>query len=248
MSEIEEKAKAQGWNPDYKGEKAKTAEQFLEDGKKIAPMQAERNEKLANEVMGLKADIKELLENQHKVTAEARKQGYEKGLKKIKDKKIEAAAEADVEKVKALDKEEDKLRASYASETTTVTPNKPKMDPEFTDDWHPKNKWYKPGTKDPATIYAEAIGKSLMDEGSRLSGKAFYNAVKKEVKLVFPDIEGKQPINKLDVSDHSSTPSSPGKKSYSDLPPEAKKACDMQVKKYGIKKDDYVKNYFEMEE
>lgn len=243
-AEIEEKAKAQGWRPDFKGENAKSAAQFLEDGNNIAPMQAERNEKLTNEVLELKSDLKGFIDQQHKVTAEARKAGYEKAMAEIKKQKLEAVSEADVEKVKELDREEDKLRKNHASETTEQPKNQD--DPDF-HKWAPNNKWYKRDSSEKETILADSVGGVLRRTRPELVGPEFYNEVKKQVALVYPHINGKKAVNKLDTSDHTSGSGNTDKRSYSDLPPEAKKACDMQVKKYGIKKEEYVKNYFDME-
>lgn len=236
MSEVEEKAKAQGWNPNYKGENAKTAEQFLKDGETIAPIVAERNNKLLEEVADLKKEMKELSNQQWQVIREAREEGYKKALAEIEKKQLEAVEDGDVDKFKELEKEKKTIKKP---EVKPPTKEQPALDPIFVD-WHKENTWYRPGAADEVSMAAEAYGQILSQKRPDLQGKDFYKTIEKHIKRTYPESFSNQ-TNKLDVSDN--TKQSKASKGYDSLPPEAKKMCDMQVKKFGISKEDWVKNY-----
>jgi hypothetical protein len=242
------KAISQGYKEDFDGPGAKTPEQFLADGEKIAGVQSKLNKELTEKLEKLEEThkstnqtLKEFMEQHHKATAEAFKRGYEKKLKDIKEKKIEAAAEADVEKVKALDKEEDDLRKNHKE--AKDTPITPVIDPAF-EEWSKENKWYKfvEGGGDEPSVLAEKLQELWYVTKPHLKGKKLYNEIKKYVALEYPEINGKKPVNKLDTSDHTNTPPK-GKQEYANLPPEAKEMCDMFVKTQGITKEDYCKNF-----
>ena len=70
----EDKARAQGWRPqeEYNGnpDNWKTAEQFIEDGNKIAPIQKERNDRLTSEIMNMKNDFQAFKEMHFKTLHE----------------------------------------------------------------------------------------------------------------------------------------------------------------------------------
>lgn len=233
---VEEKAKVQGWNPDYDGPNRKTAEQFLEDGEKIAPVVAERNKKLMEDIASLKQDIKELSDQQFKVIAEAKQKGYNDAMRELEEKQIEAVEEQDVEKFKALEEEKKKLKRPDIKKTNPEQ----KIDPDFTE-WHKENTWYRAGSQDPISIAADAYGGFLVNSRPDLKGKDFYKEVEKHIKTIFPDQFGK-PDSKIEIG-HSGSKKSKDK-TFDNLPPEAQKACKMQEKKFGIKREEYVKEYF----
>lgn len=237
---IEEKAKAQGWTPleDFKGDpdKWRSAEAFIKVGDNIQAVQSERNSKLLDDITNLKADMQELTQQQFKVIAEAKQRGYDKAVKDIESKQIDAVEDGDVEGYKKLEAEKKELEAP------TVRVEQPKLDPVFVD-WHQKNSWYKNNSADPISQAADTYGAFLAKTRQDLQGADFYKAVEKHIKTVFPDNFKKQPTN-LDVDGQIKTSKAAGKKDYDSLPTEAKAACKLQVKKFGIKKEDYVKEYF----
>lgn len=233
---VEEKAKAQGWNPNYKGENAKSAEQFLKDGETIAPIVAERNNKLMEEVADLKKGMKELSDQQWQVIREAKEEGYKKAMAEIEKKQLEAVEDGDVDKFKALEKEKKTIKKP---EEKQPVKEQPKLDPVFVD-WHKENTWYKPNSADEVSMAAEAYGQVLAQKRPDLSPNDYYKTIEKHIKRTYPESFQKQ-TNKLDVSDNTKQGGS--SKGYDNLPPEAKKMCDMQVKKFGISKEDWVKNY-----
>lgn len=237
MTEIEDKAKAQGWTPkeNFKGDpdKWRTAEEFIKVGEGIQAVQSERNEKLLADIEDLRTDMKELTSQQFKVIAEAKKKGYDDAVADLEKKQRAAAEEGDVDRYDKLAKEKQNLKKPEQPP--------PKIDPEFTQ-WHKENQWYKPNNPDPISMAADTYGMALMKQRPDLHGTEYYKEVEKHIKLIFPDTFKPSNGDKLDTSEHRSR--STGKKDYDSLPEEAKKACDMQVEKYGITQEGYVKQYF----
>jgi len=249
MNEIEEQAKKQGWNPDFKGANAKTAEQFMEDGKNIAPIAAERNQKLLEEVEALKQsnltltnDMKGFLKDQHKRIHASEKRGYDKAIKEIEKKQLTAVEEGDTEEFKALEKEKKGLEKPKAPTTKTDTP---KQNPELIK-WHKNNPWFKIDSKGTAVdaISAAAISYDIYLNSARpdLQGVDALKEVEKHIKLTFPG-QFKAPDSKLDTSSHNSNNS--GGKGYKGLSKEEKAACDSQVTKGYCTQEEWVKSYEE---
>jgi len=238
----EERAKAQGWNPNYKGENAKTAEQFIEDGKKITPIQAERMKALEEKIISLektsKENARELLAQQQKVLREQREIGRQKALKEIEERKKVAREEADVEALESAIKDENKIKQSEEKES--VTEKKPVVTKEFKE-FAKNNPWYDKNLKDPISLYADSYGARLATENRFDNLTDLLKEVEKETKLRFPEISGTK-TPPIDDSNHTTTKKA-GEKTYDNLPKEAKKACDMMVEKYGIKKEEYVENF-----
>lgn len=235
MNEVEEKAKKQGWNPDYDGPNAKTAEEFIADGERIAAIASKNNKKLESELEDVKGLLKEMQDQQFKTLAEAKQQGYQQALKEIEKQQRAAVEDADVEKFDELEKEKKNLKKPEVE--------KPKKEPAIAPElkaWLKDNPWY--NRDEDLTIAADVYAKSLARRNPDLDPTDFYNKVGKRVKKMFPEnFETERPNN---VETPSKKTQSKGKKKYSDLPPEAKKACDRQVKTMGISQEDYVNEYF----
>lgn len=245
MSEIEEKAKSQGWNPDFEGPGAKTAEEFVRDGERIAAISSKNNKKLSEEIAGLKTTIEtqntnfsDFQKQQFKAIHEASKTGYDKAVKEIEEKQLAAVEDGDTDKYKELDKEKKDLKKPVV--TTPKAEEKPKVDPEFLT-WHKDNSWYKATNPDDVSMAADTYATALGKQQPGLVGADFYKAVEKHIKTVFPDKFSNQQSN-LDTSEHSTQKKSGGKK-YSDLPAELKKSCDLQCERMGLKREDWVKAY-----
>jgi hypothetical protein len=244
--QIEADAIAQGWNPNYTGENARTAEEFLEVGKKIPAVQSANNKKLLDKVSGLEIKIqeqnqlfKDFTSQQFKVVAEASKKAYDKAVKDIEAKQLKAVEDGDAEEYKALETEKKDLEKPAPA---PKAPEPPKIDPVFTK-WHKENSWYKPNGSDDLSMAAETYGKALLNRRPDLTGPAYYKEVEKHIKTVFPDSFKTADPGKLDTGGHDPKPT--GKKGFKDLPKEAQKACNDFVKQGMMKQEEYVKSYFD---
>lgn len=243
QGKIEAQAKAQGWNPDYKGENARTAEEFLQVGENISAVQAENNKKLLDKVESLESMVsqqndtfKSFQAQQFKVIEESRQEGHDKAMKSIEKKQRTAAEEGDVEKYDALEAEKKAIK-----KPAPVADTAPKRDPEFTA-WHKDNSWYNQARPDALTVAADNYGKFLLQERKDLTGPAYYKEVEKHIKTVFSDQFKSADPGKIDAG-NPGNPKPSGGKGYKDLPKEAKEACDMFVKQGLVSKEEYCKEY-----
>jgi len=240
----ETEARANGWvsKEEFRGDESKwkSAEDFNAAGKNIAAVQSERNRKLVADMEAMKNSMAEIRKGQFDLIREARnemKSKYEQKLEKLRTEQEKAFDDGDKEKFQAVNKKIEKL------EPPKEVPKKEPAsapDPEFVD-WAAKNDWYQ---ADPQLrTEADVIGERLIAQGHQ-PGKKFLDEVAKQVKKLNPEkFETKQSPSKVEGG--SSAGGGGGKgKTYADLPPEAKKACDKYVKELDMKKEDYVKEYF----
>jgi len=240
----ETEARANGWVPkdEFRGDDSrwKSAEAFNEAGVNIAAVQSERNKKLVADMELMKNSMAEIQKGQFDLIKEARnevKAKYEQKLEKLKTEQEKAFDDGDKEKFKAVNDKIEKL--APPKEAPKEQPQTP--DPVFVS-WLTENEWYQ---NDQQLIgEADIIADRLVKQG--MTGKPLLDETAKQVKKLNPDkFETKQSPSPVEGG------SSPGGggggkgKTYADLPPEAKKACDNFVKNQGMKKENYVKLYFE---
>lgn len=214
-------ATLQGWTDKeaFKGnpDNWKTAEQFIEDGNKHAVILRERNQKLAAQVSEMQSTMTQLVDDQQKQKDKAVK----RAIKELRVQKVEAINESDGEKVTAIDEQIDQLK-----EDAKPAPN-PTND---FDRWITDNAWYNtdPMLKAEANMYAKAY----VDAGSFKTDAEVFDAVTRRIKREFPDQfenPNKKEPSSVAPGSHSKPSGAAGKK-YSDLPAEAKAACDRFVK------------------
>jgi hypothetical protein len=254
MSETEEKAAKMGWVPqeEWKGdpEKWRPAEEFVERGENIVPIMRERIEKLEKELEVISKLNKSELKKVRESAYEQAKKEYEKELETLNKEKFEAIQEADVEKYQQVEGKISKLK-----KPDEIQDEVPQVNPVF-EDWRKKNSWYAPdltdiGDADEAlTLFANAIGGKIQAEKPGMPPEEFFAEVEKRVRAEFPH-KFENPKRKepgLAESGHQSA--SKSKKSFADLPDDAKSAYRriadrMKSKGREYNKEDYAKAYFE---
>jgi len=214
-------ATLQGWTDkeSYKGdpERWKTAKQFVEDGNKHATILKERNKKLVDQVSELQSTMTQLVEDQNKQKEKAVK----KAINELKVQKAEAINESDGEKVNQIDEEIDRLK----EEAKPAPPSNAEFDA-----WLANNSWYE--TDMELKGEANMLAKAYIDAGSFKTMQEVYKAVERKIKREFPDRfenPNKKEPSAMSEGSHSKTSSKAGN-SYSDLPQDAKAACDRFVK------------------
>jgi hypothetical protein len=232
-----EKASKMGWTSreEFKGDPAKwrPAKEFLERGETMLPIMRKTVEKQERKIADLEKSIKEFAEYHSK----SEQRAFERAYKELKDKQYDAVQAGDTQAFAAVDKEIAELQAdSRPSIGDTKSGEHPDYAP-----WLEKNKW---AEDDPLlSEEAEIQALYLRNKGSKLQGADFLDSVAKRVKERFPD-KFKNPRRESAPSVEGSTPPArKGGRTYADLPADAKAACDKMVKNYGIKKEEYVKNY-----
>lgn len=252
----EQEAEQFGWVPKekFKGDpdQWRSADEFLQRGKEINGFLRKENEKVIAQIKARDADIAELKEAIKDFAAfhkETETRAYKRALDDLKAQKIEAIEQGDGSRVVEIDSQIDDIKEAQK------TKEEPKKKTQSADDqayfeWAASNAWY--GTNEKLSVIADGVAEKIKksEAGSKLVGKAFLDEVTRKVKELEPEAFGNPARNTSAVSSSSdgrSAPSSKGKKSYNDLPPEAKAACDKFVRQKLISKEDYVRDYFQGE-
>jgi len=252
-TQTEQRARAQGWMPqdewvDQGGdpEQWKPADQFVKDGEEIAGITRERNRKLESEV----ADLKKSMQDMKQMLTKREQRGYDKALQDIQAKREKAVEDGDTEEFNKLEKQKGQLEKER-NEIAQSAPEEgsDQEDPAFRE-WVNENSWYDESKNPEMAATAEGIANSLTRQKPTLTGKPFLDEVTRQVKKIYPEqFENPKREQPSKVEGSSQPSGKKNKNSYSDLPDEAKKACDRFIKQ-GVfqSRDEYVKEYFGMEE
>jgi len=235
--DTEAKAKEMGWRPltEFRGdpEKFVDAETFVSRGEHFVPILRKNNEKLSSqvnvltgEVSGLKqtiASANEALQAMKEYQTEISTREYNRALKDLKEKRIEARRAGDVdaeieaeEALEGLREAAPKPKEKVAE--TSPLPQAPAIHPDFAK-WETDNAaWLSDPQK---KAYSQAAAQFLRNSGNEATGRAFLDAVTAEVEARFGG-------NGSTKSPEGGNPSAriSGGRTFNDLPPEAKAACD----------------------
>jgi hypothetical protein len=242
--EIEAEARKMGWTEksEFKGDPAKwrPADEFVERGRNMLPILRKTVEKQQNELADLKKSMKEFAEYHSKTEQRA----YAKAYGDLKAQQMEAVAAGNTEAFKQIDQEIEDLQKEVSSKKPITVPkdDNPEDDPVYMD-WASRNKWV--DTDPEMSAYAEGQGLYL-SKARKLRGAELLEEVSKAVKAKFPDKFQNPRRNSAPAVEGATSVAKKGNgKSYADMPKEDRETCDRLVKRYGISKDEYVKNYFE---
>ena len=234
--DIETEAKALGWTPQeqFKGspDKFVGAEEFVQRGKAIMPILRKNNEKLLTEVTEVKgqlgavqAALREAQESMatfreyHDQTA---KRAYDAALRDLRAQKAEAITANDGATVVAVEEAIDKLgkEALLLPKPAAAPPPPPaqQLHPDMVS-WERDNAaWLAEPEKQ---AYAQSVGGYVRAMNPNLTGRAFLDKVTEQVEKFF----GGAPSGQR-VEGGTTAGARTGSKSYSNLPVEAKTACD----------------------
>ena len=242
---IEARARALGWAPKSqwrgKPELWKSAEDFLAFMDDRPLVLQERNRKLTSQLDSVSKQLEVLT----KRVEDQDKRGYERAMAEIRAGKKQAVADGDTEAFERFETQEDELRKQQAPAEAP----KQQTEPPDISAWKRTNKWF--GTNRGMTQTAEGQytayfdehpDESMDDEASRERALKF---VDRRMRTIFPE-QFENP-NRQTARTPNGVPSAKkvATKTYADLPPDAKRACDSFVDKGIFKsRDDYVKDYF----
>lgn len=235
---VEAQAKNLGWVPkdEFRGdpEQWRDAGEFVKHGEDTLPILRQNLKRMHTKLDDQGRVIKEFAEHHKKVEERA----YQKALKKLKEERLVAVDKGDTQEFEKKDKEIADL------EQDKPEAGDKKVADGF-DEWSEDNNWY--GTDIEMSIYADQVGGFLSANHKNWDSKRVFTEVAKEVKIKFPskfkNARRSSPSPVESGGMPQDTAGTSGKK-YSDLPPEAKKACAGFVKEGLMKQDDYVKEYF----
>jgi hypothetical protein len=261
-SGVEQEAKRFGWVPkeDFRGNETDwvDADTFVKRGKEINPILRANNERLKKEldaerekhtaeIAAIRQTAEEFKQFQ-KDAFERKQKELSTELEALKAQRKEAIREGDADLVVELEDRIEEVKEERASaKEPTPAPAKVdepvKVDPSLSE-WIDNNKWF--GSNQEATQIANALGATINQEFPNLRGKAFLDKLDERLKQRVPELYGNpnQGRNTVEGGGARGNASSSGKKTYDNLPSEAKAACDKFVKQGLFKsKQEYVDLY-----
>ena len=245
-----------GWRPkeEFRGDTSKwvDAETFVSRGENFIPILRADREKLRGEVAETKAALsetqralkasQEAIEALQQYHAEDTARQVEKAKKDLVKQLKQARDEGDVEAEVEIQDELTKIRTAQAAapapaplmrvSVTPVSaaagpaaPAAPAVDPDQAV-WLEANTWFK--TSPRLRGLAMGVAEELRAKQPTLKGKAFYEAIDAEMEeYLDPPSRGADKVQGGRGPSSSSSGSSGGrKKTYADLPADAKSACD----------------------
>ena len=260
-AQYESEARAQGWvaKEEFRGSENDwvDAETFVRRGKEIMPILRKNNEKLLKELSEAKKAAEEARQAARefrefqKEQFERKTKDLEVQLEQLKIAKRDAINEGSGDRVLAIDDAMDELKEQriQAKEDLKAAELKAKEVPQVTADpilneWMDKNEWFGKDAK--LTGIANGLGVELRKENPGLVGKAFLEKLDAELAEMIPSKFGKKTtFNPMEGTPNGTArpAASSGKKSYNNLPSDAKAACDKFVKQGLMTKEQYVAEY-----
>lgn len=234
--DYEAEAKEDNWVPqdEWKGDPDKwvDAKTFVERGEKILPIVKSKLDKVEAELAEMRKTNQEFGKH-HKQQMEREKAKRQQLLQELEEARAQAISDGDGKEAVKVEKQ---IREIEREEV----PQDISQNQQVMAQWQSQNEWY--GQNRKLTAMADGLCESVAAEG--YTGKAYFDELTRRVKEMAPE-EFENPNRGKANGVESGKKAPPSKKrSYDNLPSEAKAACDRFVKA-GIFKsaDDYVKNY-----
>lgn len=243
MDEIETKAYGMGWRPkeEFRGapENWVSAQEFVERGEKVLPIMKSHTRKLEADLARLTAEnqrLASLFQASQESIAELHTFHEENLKEQLKRQKRELAerlavareegdtvAEVDIQaEIAAIGQKKPEPKPAPAA---PAAPPQPQVDPDLAA-WQHENPWF--GTDARKTQRAIGIAQILSADEPDLKGAAFYAEVSRrmsgEHSPGVSKVGGGRPSGDGGHGGGSGT-------GYDSLPPEARRACDLQAKK-----------------
>jgi hypothetical protein len=255
-SKVESEARHFGWVPkeEFRGSEESwvDADSFVKRGKEINPILRKNNERLLAELDKQKAQMAEL----RSATEEFKKFQQDTFIRKevelkaqietLKQQKKTAIREGDGDLAVDLDDAIDSLKESLVEQKKEVVTPDPVVQeqPAEVTEWVVKNKWYSSDEK--MRVATDAVATQLSKSQPWLRGKDFLDALDKELEETFTSEKlGRKPKARSPVegTTNGGNRSPSNKKSYENLPADAKAACDKFVRQKLMTKEQYVGSY-----
>lgn len=244
--EIQQKAEKLGWIPPerFKGdpERFVDAEEYLERGETVLPIVKEQNRRLHAELEVLRGESAktsaalaaaqtaiEQIEERHSV---ATQKAVEQARKQMKEQLAAASEAGDHEGIAELTDQLTRLNTAEekAEKKVEVEASPAMVIPEDLKEWQQENPWF--GSNKRKTALALGIARELVEDGETSTGRAFYEKVATEMQDMLK--EERAPDSKVEGARNGADSEgvSRGKKSYANLPADAKAACDQDTRQF----------------
>lgn len=249
--EVIAEARQMGWVPqeEFRGDESKwrSADEFVERGREILPIVLKNKEELLHKNKVLENELKEIkaaMEDFKEYRKADKDRMYKQALSDLKFKKKEAVDNSDGEMVVAIDEAIDELKTEQheVKEQPKGVAKEPVVDPEFMK-WVNENDWY--ANNAVLQYAANAAGVEVMEEFPGLKGKPFLDKVTSKVRERYPEKFGNVRRESASSVEEGGNPAPRGskKKTYANLPADAKAACDKFVKQGIMKQEEYVSEF-----
>lgn len=261
--DVEKEARSQGWVPkeEFRGPETAwvDAAEFVERGQKILPILQANNRRLMEEQRKEREKHQKELDELRKTTEEFKafqKEAYERKVREldneiaqIREQKKQAIADGDGDLVVELDDRLDDLKtqkrdAKKVEQEPQQEPSQQQVDPALKNWLDSNSTWF--GVNRRATALANAIAEDVKDNNPGLSGVAFLEKLDEALAddEDMAKLLGKQK-RPSPVGGGSSNQGRPAsvKKSYENLPEDAKRACDKFVAQKLMSREEYVSSY-----
>lgn len=261
--EVQDRARSMGWIPkeDFKGDETKwrPASEYIERAETLMPIlksQLGRYEnklgRYESEITGLKASLdaqRKTAERLAKMSEKVGEEAYVRAKRDLTKQQAQAVADGDVEKWQQLEDQKDKLeRPEPIKIEEPEQKTQPAEDPVFSQ-WHQNNDWY--DKDEDMTDFAKLQADKLMKQNPNTTLGILLDQVEAKVKMVFPHKFAnlnRGNVDMVDTGQVQANRESTGKKTYNNLPGEAKAQCDSLVGQGLLTREKYVADYFGLED
>lgn len=256
--DFEAEARRQGWEPqeDWDGPQDKwvDAKTFVERGESILPILRKNYKELQKELKQLNEKLESATTTNkkfgqyHKQLVENLKKQHEIEVTSLKGQMRQAVVEGDTEKYDQLEAKMAVLEENKPA-TPVVEEDSPKsddpMDTPVRRQWEKDNPWY--GKDQEMTAFAYSMGSFLAATRPGLSQEEALKEILQLTKDKYPEKFGNQRRNEpgavLGGESYADGGPKKGKKTYDQLPADAKAACDQFVAEGLLTKEQFIKDY-----
>lgn len=235
-TEIEALAAEEGWSAEdkWRGDPDKwvDARTFIRQGRTILRSTLQRQD---GELSEMKSTMGEFRDHYRNVEQRA----HDRAMADLKTEQRAAVTEGDTDAYDAAGKKIDELDKEAPAVPVAASEQKP--DPYF-QPFCEANLWYGDDIK--MTAYAESISTVV---GRKYKGQSFYDKITEEVRAEFPDkfsnAARKKPSRVESSGAGTMRRGNGARKTYADLPADAKAACNRFVKQKLMTRDEYIADY-----
>jgi hypothetical protein len=244
-------ASEMGWTPEekFRGDPTKwvDAKTFYEKGQYVLPIvksqlkEAKRDaDKFERELNQTRQDTIALKKHMEKL-AEREKADLKAEIARLKQERITAIQEGDGVRVDQVETRIEELKAAQevVAKPVVSAEVKQEVDPAYAE-WVKDNKWYL--SDNVMTAYANARADEMNLGGHSLSETL--KTIDTEMRERFPEKFQDKSTERPSAQRGGGVAKKAAPNSYEAMPLEDQKACDRMVNQYGLKREDYVKNYW----
>ena len=233
-------AKSMGWVDEdkFRGDKDRWvgADKFVERGLNDLPVLRERLRSQSKKINDMETDISSF-KTYHEETLSRE---YQRASRDLSAKQLATVEEGDTDAYQQLEKQKHDLAMAHARNRP---PQVPAGDNPLYKDWKEKTDWFE--KKDGMTAYANSESEKVAKDHPEYIGKQeFLEEVDRRVKKEFPDYfdnPRRKSLNSVESGGRQAR--STGSHSYSELPADAKAACDKFVRRGQITRKQYLETY-----